>query len=70
MKDAKDDCDAGPFRRPKEDGSTLHENDPELERDFRTLAQWLLDIHRAKRSQQWDTPPQDGIDSVPPSPTM
>jgi len=51
-------CDAESI--PVKD-SELQEDDPELERDYRMLAQWLLDVYR-ELHEKTDSSPPDGID--------
>ena len=43
--------------------SILHEDDPELEREYRMLAQLLIDIYLWRRKQHRELNPQDDIDS-------
>jgi hypothetical protein len=45
-------------------GSILHEDDPELEREYRMLAQLLIDIYLWKRERKPKLNPQDEIDKA------
>ena len=43
------------------DDPALHEDDPELEREFRELARWLLDVYLAKLHEERE---ERGIDKI------
>jgi hypothetical protein len=50
------------LKNPREARGALHEDDPGLERDYRALAQWLIDVYLRKRQQAREDRPQDQID--------
>jgi len=49
-------------KHPRDTSEPLHEDDPELERDYRMLARILLDSYREQQRQQKSFP-QDGFDN-------
>lgn len=48
----------------------LHEEDPELERDYLILAQWLIDVYRELHGEKAATSRKAEFDSLQPPPTM
>jgi hypothetical protein len=46
------------------------ECDPELEREFRELAQWLIDVYLSTLQQERNASGNPRVDSCPPSRTM
>ena len=57
-----------PATRP--DNSPLHEDDPELEREFEELAQWLLDVYLWKLEKERNAHSSGEIDKHPPPGTI
>lgn len=53
-------------RGVESDGSPLHEDDPELEREFRELAQWLLDVYLWKLHEERKGRGSSEVDNHPP----
>ena len=49
-------------KHSRDTSEPLHEDDPELERDYRMLARMLLDFYREQQRPQ-ETFPQDGFDN-------
>lgn len=47
-------------RNPRDTSEPLHEDGPELERDYRMLARILLDFYREQQQMSF---PQDGFDN-------
>lgn len=52
------------------DSQELHEEDPELERDYLILAQWLIDVYRELHGKKAGTGQKAEFDSLQPPPTM
>jgi hypothetical protein len=50
------------LKHPSDTAGPLHEDDPELERDYRMLARILLDFYYEWQRQQKSCP-QDGFDN-------
>jgi hypothetical protein len=50
------------LRHPNDKSDLLHEDDPELEQDYRMLARILLDFY-CERQRQQGSYPQDGFDN-------
>lgn len=46
------------------------ENDPELERDLRALAQWLFDVYLWRLDEERKAPNPSPVDKGPAPPTM
>jgi hypothetical protein len=44
--------------------SPLHEDDPELEREYRMMAELFIDIYFWKQEQQHKSSPQDQVDTL------
>lgn len=65
-------CYMKPKKVQMEDQGTskLHEDDPELEREFRMLAQLLIDIYLWRREQPNKPSPQGDIDLTNQPPTL
>jgi hypothetical protein len=52
-------------------GEQPPEADLELDREYRILAQWLLDVHREGRERRRGVPERDGaVDNLSPKLTM
>jgi len=49
-------------KHPRDTSEPLHEDDPELEWDYRMLARMLLDLYYERQRQQRSCP-QDGFDN-------
>ena len=49
-------------KHPSDTSEPLHEDDPELERDYRMLARILLDFYYERQRQQKSCP-HDGFDN-------
>jgi hypothetical protein len=48
----------------------LTEDDPELEREFQELAQWLLDVYLWRLQEERKARKGGPVDTPPPSPTI
>jgi hypothetical protein len=60
-----------PMPNPTNPGnSDLKEVDPELERDYRLLAQWLLDVHRELHRRRSDPARDVQFDRSAQTPTI
>jgi hypothetical protein len=54
----------------REEMPPLPEDDPELEREFQEMAQWLLDVYLWRLQQERKAGGSGGVDTRPPSLTM